>query len=1084
MRLLFVSIFFIGAFLKVSAQDSLFDDPNVPIPSKEYRPSLGFGLGHYSYYGDVKSSDSRSNYAGSIAYSFYAARRINDYFDLGLRFSAGDLYGNETGPESYLNFKTSIHYGSAYVAYNFSNFLPKNKILKPYLSLGFSAFEFNNKGDLFDANGNRYYYWSDGLIRNLDENSVQAAQAVRIQRDYNYETDLRKANLDGLDRYKQVGFAIPIGLELEFNVTERFSFRIGSIINLSFTNLMDNISEDGTGARQGKSGNDHFLQNTISGHYDLFGKRKKITPESFVFPDYFAMDVNDNDKDGVINEFDICPFTIKDVIVDKNGCPFDVDLDGVPDFYDREIETPLTVNVNKDGVSLTDDDYLFWYLTYMDSLNVSADVLARMSARKVLPAIYRVFLKETEPEQILSDSLFNVFNSQEDLKAFTIKGNKTIFTVGEYGSIADAEERKHKLEQKGFIDPQIIVLDDNKMILGDHWEKIADEIMRDKFKEDYAKLDAMEGFYAVQLGSTPAGSNAFEKAKYLSNSDVLPIPGQKNSINYVVGPYIDTVSASQNVQNYVSKGFKDAKVMKIFNGKVLELNASIPKESVVKLRSLDSLNDFNKLKTLDGKLVVKIGTITKNTSKEQSDRLYNDPKAILVANPDNSIDFIYPIGYNNMEDVESKKQEYLKKGFPNPVIVSVLFEEDHLKLIYREELDTKYTISLGSFKNSVTTKEEEKILSIPDVRSVQTYDPNAHHYTVGVFDKKEDSKARMLDLYKQGYQPEVVKYEGGKFIPIDVRDLFNDQELSSIKEYKLNPIVNTNEVVFRVQVGAYKKLISENQFRSSAVITFLNEGGVYKYMTDGAPNYKDAYIKKLKMQELGFPDAFVVAHKDGKKIAVKDLVNVDEFKKIKAEFGSNPVNVNSQIVYKVQLGAFKDMQGQEKFSQFENVEIEIYGDYKRFLTGGFSTYDEASLLKSIAKSKGFVNAFVVAYNKGERMSAPSHNPNVIQTNEGVGKGNSGQDLKKLNIMVQIGVFNGELPPEVVKQFEAIPKITIQITPEGIIRYMAGDFKDPSEATAYKEELLSKGFEGVFLVAFYNSEKIDIQEAVEIFNKSK
>ena len=42
------------------------------------------------------------------------------------------------------------------------------------------------------------------------ENSTEAASAIRVERDYVYETDLRKADIDDFGRYTQVGFGIPL----------------------------------------------------------------------------------------------------------------------------------------------------------------------------------------------------------------------------------------------------------------------------------------------------------------------------------------------------------------------------------------------------------------------------------------------------------------------------------------------------------------------------------------------------------------------------------------------------------------------------------------------------------------------------------------------------------------------------------------------------------------------------------------------------------------------------------------------------------------------------------------------------------
>lgn len=48
----------------------------------------------------------------------------------------------------------------------------------------------------------------------------------------------------------------------------------------------------------------------------------------------------DSDKDGIKDQFDMCPRTPKNVSVDKLGCPIDSDGDGVPDYLDQCPNTP------------------------------------------------------------------------------------------------------------------------------------------------------------------------------------------------------------------------------------------------------------------------------------------------------------------------------------------------------------------------------------------------------------------------------------------------------------------------------------------------------------------------------------------------------------------------------------------------------------------------------------------------------------------------------------------------------------------------------------------------------------------------
>lgn len=1069
----------------VTSNDPVIQAPSTnsgPLPSKEFRPEIGAGLGYYQFLGDVRTTDSRSHFAGSIVYSVYVARRITDWLDFGLRYSTGVMVGAETGPERYLNFKSIIHEGSGYLAYDLSNFFKESKILKPYFSVGVSFFEFNNKGDLYDANGNEYHYWNDGSIRTAGENSTQAANAVRIQRDYVYETDLRKANFDGFGRYLQMGIGVPVGLELEFNVTSRFSFRIGSIYTFAFTDLLDNVTENSVGNRVGTKGGDHYLHNKISIHYDMFNKLRKVEVEDFEFVDYLALDIEDDDKDKVINEFDMCPYTIKDVEVDEKGCAMDIDEDGIADFLDKDNGTELLENVNEHGVALVDDDYLYWYMKFIDSLDVPVEVLERIAGKRQRPARYRVFLKEFEEGELVTDEVLEQFSAEIDVKVFTDKDKKTIYTAGEYASQGKAEERKNKLIEKGIKDAQVVVFDDDEMMKADDWNKLANRQMEDRFKDDFEKVKELDGMFAVKLGSTKVGASSMDKAKYYKDKNVLVLEGENETVDYVIGPFIDTVAAGQSVKDYLEKGFVDAEIVKISNGR-----ATTPKDPTDEDNvpfSDEELGDFAKLKKLDGKLVVKAGTIDKQTSYEEKQKLLNEPGLISIANSDKSIDFIYQTGFETKVSARKKKAGFKKRGFSEPQVVKVLVQKRTLKPVMEEELNNMYTISLGSYKRGIPSQEVDRILSIPDAKQVESYSPDAKSYIVGVFHSQEEAKERMLELAFQGYNTRIIKYENEQVVPMESSSLFNSEEQKIINSSKKGAGIATDKAVFRVQIGAFKTAIPEGRFKDVEVLSFKSPKGVNKYMTEGSETYREAYVEKLRLKKLGFSDAFVVAHKDGKNIPLKDLVNDEEFKSVREQLGTGDMFASGDVVYKVQVGAFKDFSSEHsKLRGYDNIEMEIYGDYKRILTGKFYSYPEATAYKQrLIKEAGYTGAFVVAYNKDQRLAPEGVNPNVVELGEG-GKDIIPERIPGLVIRVQIGLYRGDLPADIGLLMSQLKvKVSKEPTAQGIVRYMAGEFGDPMAATAYKQVLREKGFKGAFLVAYYNSDRIDIKKAIEMAKK--
>jgi outer membrane protein OmpA-like peptidoglycan-associated protein len=73
----------------------------------------------------------------------------------------------------------------------------------------------------------------------------------------------------------------------------------------------------------------------------------KTTPASVPVDKYGCP--YDSDNDGVPDYLDKCPNTPAGVKVDKDGCPLDSDGDGVPDYLDKCPDTPAGVKVDKDG---------------------------------------------------------------------------------------------------------------------------------------------------------------------------------------------------------------------------------------------------------------------------------------------------------------------------------------------------------------------------------------------------------------------------------------------------------------------------------------------------------------------------------------------------------------------------------------------------------------------------------------------------------------------------------------------------------------------------------------------------------------
>lgn len=334
-------------------------DTNPQIEKPIYKPVLGIGRGVFTFFGDIKDNYSSNPLVGRYALIGSVSRNLNSFLELNFNITYGKLTGNSHTPSSNINFLSEVLIGGANLNYNFKNLIKKPGDAMPYISLGFESFEFNSKADMYDANGKLYNYWSDGTIRDVSENNNNELTSKIIQRDYKYETDLRELNLDGLGKYPQVAFAIPIDFGFKLQFSNRLSAKIGATYHLTFNSNVDNVSNKGEGIRKGSKKNDNILITYVSIHFDLFSP-PKLTAIELHYGDieFASIDAEDEDDDGIVDLWDECPQTPPGVEVNPKGCPLDKDNDGIPDYIDKELESAKNAIVNLEGVTYTEEQLI------------------------------------------------------------------------------------------------------------------------------------------------------------------------------------------------------------------------------------------------------------------------------------------------------------------------------------------------------------------------------------------------------------------------------------------------------------------------------------------------------------------------------------------------------------------------------------------------------------------------------------------------------------------------------------------------------------------------------------------------------
>ena len=534
------------------------------------KPTLGLGVGVLGFYGDIGEQHREySPMLSRFAYELRATSPINEWLEGGIYVLQGTVGANERSLTRNLNFESKITTGGLFFSYNFHHLLPETRSVEPYLSLGIESIEFLSKTDLYDAQGRLYHYWSDGTIRNIAENSPNAFQAIQLQRDYSYESDIRELNLDGFGKYPERTWAVPIGVGVRTMIAGAVDVRMGTSVHVTFSDLIDGVSDESAPARAGDTNNDLFLYSSVSiGYRFKTGKRRAKEDES-IDPDLLAylIETEDEDGDKVTDYMDDSPFTPEGTEVTERGVPVDSDGDGVFDYMDEEPDTQAGAPVHPNGVTITDEEFLLAYQIFMDSTGAFAAIAHSMAestgevSGRGRPKARNFVVQVGSEFEGIAPNMVDKILGLPDVRSVEL-GDTTYLVVGDYTSLPDAIRRQMELTDRG--------------IEGSVMEETADGL-RDVSSEvnallplDASPTTAEVGYIIrVQLGAFryPLSKNIFTDV-----NDLVVLNGDDGLTRYYSGNFKDIESAAAFKVNKLLEGFEGAFLVAFKDGRRVSLS--------------------------------------------------------------------------------------------------------------------------------------------------------------------------------------------------------------------------------------------------------------------------------------------------------------------------------------------------------------------------------------------------------------------------------------------------------------------------------------------------------------------------------
>lgn len=314
-----------------------------------------------------------------------------------------------------------------------------------------------------------------------------------------------------------------------------------------------------------------------------------------------------------------------------------------------------------------------------------------------------------------------------------------------------------------------------------------------------------------------------------------------------------------------------------------------------------------------------------------------------------------------------------------------------------KEKKDNFTVELVRYAGPIPSDELAFLLSIGDINSVTLDDGTTVVYTSGSYDKLSTAIKRRDEFRTTGNKGAGISRIKGKeivqvgddelqrLLESEIEELLNINVGDSILAAAANPVekapeeesFNKEDVVYRVQLGAFKNKISTKVFNTSAGVLELKTGeNVFRYVTKGYRTIDEAAAVRADLVVQGYSDAFVTAYKGGKRIPMRETgATMDKgYKEDLSEDKTFNSIDKSLLVFKIQLGPLKkptqEAAMDEKVKDLPQIDKQTTatGNIRYTAGGDFSRLDSAEKLRKELEEKGYSDAFIIATFKNEIIS--------------------------------------------------------------------------------------------------------------------
>lgn len=288
----------------------------------------------------------------------------------------------------------------------------------------------------------------------------------------------------------------------------------------------------------------------------------------------------------------------------------------------------------------------------------------------------------------------------------------------------------------------------------------------------------------------------------------------------------------------------------------------------------------------------------------------------------------------------------------------------------------------------------------PDVKTNNNTKANKTPDALVNTNKTTNTKEKEIVPVKETKAPEVNRNEtaGTKVIArVEGLEVLNKNAYSDNKPIPLDEKMPEG-LVFRVQIGAFKNRVANNSFRGLTPVSGeTTANGYIRYTAGNFNRFENAGAVKNDLNRNGYPDAFVVAFLNGKRITILEAmeilknegkavsVNAAQTAGIKENVNPNPdaaspiaaeepvvvtkeLEKTKNMLFTVQIGVYSRQISKARLSNLSPIYTEqLPNGLFRYTAGIYNNTARLISDKNRVIDVGVKDAFVSAYLEGKRI---------------------------------------------------------------------------------------------------------------------